>query len=155
MEEFMQKCFQVLMTMLLVVLVSCAHKKQHTEELEDYSFKRYSKIKEDVFKIIDQHEDYDDKKKAALKKSLGSGFEDYQEIAIEQSKLSQLFLDTLLVVGEKDVNKINSIKTSMKNLYNKRYDIFLKTSMELKGILGVKSDNNLIIREINPYINRY
>ncbi len=151
----MQKCFQILMTLLLVAFVSCAHKKQHTEDLEDYSFKRYSKIKEDVFKIIDQHEDYDDKKKAALKKSLGNGFEKYREIAIQQSKLSQLFLDTMLVADETDVKKINSIKNDMKKLYDERYNIFITTSMDLKKILGVRSENNLIIREINPYINRY
>ncbi|MBL7663806.1 MAG: hypothetical protein JNM93_01640 [Bacteriovoracaceae bacterium] len=142
----------VITTLLAVTILSaCSHQSKYQADIETYEYKHYEEIKSDVFAIIDSHNEYSPETKTALKKVLGEGFDKGRALRIEESQTSQYFLETLLS-DEKDGAKLNALKSQMKKVYSKKYDNLVSTANELKKILGIKGNNSILMREVNPYM---
>lgn len=140
----------------VLVISSCSHnlkKDEFHDELSYYSYEYYEDIKKNVFKIIDAHKEYTTEQKLSLKNTISEGLEKSRNIKIEESKMSQLMLDTMLTEPE-NTSKIRNLEKQMKDLYNRKYQIFATTAKNLKKTLGIKTEHKIIIREINRYIHR-
>lgn len=142
---------KLLSLLMLIVLTGCASHSNHIDEINDYSYKHYEVIKDHVFNKIDAHKDYNADQKKELKTIIGKAIEKNRELKIEESKTAQYLLDAL-IAEEANLKTINSLKSKMDNIYDKKSDLFYKTASKIKKVIGIKSTNHVLTMEISPFM---
>lgn len=143
---------KMLLTLLMFILFTgCASHSNHIDEINDYSYKHYEVIKGHVFTKIDDHKDYNSEQKKELKSIIGKAIEKNRELKIEESKTAQYLLDAL-IAEETNLNTINSLKTKIKGIYDKKSDLFYNTASKIKKVIGIKSTNHVLTMEIAPFM---
>lgn len=144
----------ILCLVSLLVLSSCAHRGNAiSEKMDDYDYKNHSMLKEKVEKILDNHTEFDAKTIQKLKKITNEALDANQKIKIRESKLAQVLLG--LTLKEKaSFRDVTKVKTAMKNLYMEKYKVFETAADKMRKIIGIKSQNQPFINEIEPYLHR-
>ncbi len=117
-----------------MILISCASNSEIQQRSEKHSFATHQALKQKVAAVIDAHNEFNDKQKSDLKKIFNSGLEMSQKLKIQESKLTQEMMESVLVGNKK--SDLDKFRKEFRKVYKLKMKNINDTSNKIKGIIN-------------------
>lgn len=140
----------ILLVTMSLILVSCSttSKTRISEKsLSRHEPRSTAELKLLMNKMLDEHNELSEEKRARLKVILGSGLDRSQSLKQKESQIVQVYFEDVLV---KDVpeQELLGVKNEIKKVYAEKVQNFLKTFDEVNTVLGRGQQNAPIASDL-------
>ncbi len=126
----------------LILITSCATHSTIRKQSERHSYASYEDLKQRIESVINAHEEFNQNQKESLKKIFHEGLEKSQKLKIQESKLTQEMMESVLTSNKK--GSLSKFQKEFKKIYGLKLKNINDTSRKIRDIINPEHRKILI-----------